>query len=296
MDMIRITGKTYYIKDSTNVGVYSLADNNCLLIDTCFHKNQAKMIDQTLKKNKLKLKYIINTHAHLDHCRGNIYFQQTYPDCQVFASQGEKPFMENPYLLGAIFSSANPLKHLDPSPRCFPVDHYLETGMQIIDEESFQVIPLPGHTRGQVGIITPDRVCFLGDALFSNYTLDTYSLPYNFDIGESFKTLHSILEIDADYFVISHDAKVITRDEIPGLVQRNQANFKKFKVQILELLKQPQTREDLVAKITLSNNIELNLLEYHVIQTTVSAFITCLDDQKLISYKCEEGRLYYQTV
>ncbi|HBI26192.1 MAG TPA: MBL fold metallo-hydrolase, partial [Peptococcaceae bacterium] len=105
------------------------------------------------------------------------------------------------------------------------------------------------------------------------------------------------LEIDADYFVISHDAQGITRDEIPGLVQRNQANFKKFKVQILELLKQPLTREDLVAKITLSNNIELNLLECHVLQTTVSAFITYLaDDQKLISYEFAGGRLYYQTV
>lgn len=160
MNLTKITGNTYYIEYSTNVGVCSLADNNCLLIDTCFNKNCAKIIDQTLKTNKLHLKYIINTHAHLDHCRGNIYFQRAYPDCQVFASQGEKPFMENPYLLGAIFSSASPLKHLDRSPSCFPVDHYLEAGVQIIDEEPFQVIPLPGHTKGQIGIITPDRVCF----------------------------------------------------------------------------------------------------------------------------------------
>lgn len=294
--MIRITGKTYYIKAFTNIGVYSLADNNCLLIDTCFNKKQAKMIDQTLKKNKLQLKYIINTHAHPDHCCGNTYFQRTYPDCQVFASLAEKPFMENPYLLGAIFSSANPLQHLDFSPSCFPVDHYLEPGVQIIDEEPLQVIPLSGHTRGQVGIITPDRVCFLGDALFSNYTLDTYALPYTFDVGESCKTLHSLFKIDADYFVISHDAQVISRDEFPSLVQRNLANFKRFKTEILELLNQPLTREDLVAKIILSNNIELNLSEYHVIQTSVSAFITYLDDQQLINYKFEEGRLYYQTV
>ncbi|MGI6406645.1 MAG: MBL fold metallo-hydrolase [Syntrophaceticus sp.] len=296
MNLTKITGNTYYIEYSTNVGVCSLADNNCLLIDTCFNKNCAKIIDQTLKTNKLHLKYIINTHAHLDHCRGNIYFQRAYPDCQVFASQGEKPFMENPYLLGAIFSSASPLKHLDRSPSCFPVDHYLEAGVQIIDEEPFQVIPLPGHTKGQIGIITPDRVCFLGDAIFSNYTLDTYSLPYNFDIGESIQTLHSLPEIDADYFVISHDSSVITRDNLPGLVQRNLANIKKFKAQILELLKQPQTREDLLAKITLSNNIALNLMGYHVIQTTISAFLTYLNDQKLIGYMIEGGRLYYQSV
>ena len=66
MNLVKIKGKTYYIKASTNVGVYVFTGSNCLLIDTSFTSGQAWMIDEILKKNNLHLKYIINTHTHLD--------------------------------------------------------------------------------------------------------------------------------------------------------------------------------------------------------------------------------------
>ncbi|MGB4504339.1 MAG: MBL fold metallo-hydrolase [Syntrophaceticus sp.] len=296
MNLDKVKDKTYYIKASTNVGVYVFTDNNCLLIDTSFTSGQARTIDETLKKNNLHLKYIINTHTHLDHCCGNLYFQRNYPQCQVYASEPEKPFMENPYLLAALFFSASPLKGLDRSPRCFPVDHYLETGIQKIGEQEFKIIPLYGHTKGQIGILTPDRVCFLGDSIFSTSTLEKYCLPYLFDIGESIKTMHSLLEIDADYFVISHDEGLLTRETLPYLVKRNLENMEKIQMQILELLKKPMSREDLVEQLVINNGLFLNLMEYHIIFSTVSAFLKYLFDQKLIAYDVQKGRLFFQLV
>lgn len=294
MDLVKINGNTYYIKAPTNAGVYLFNSRDCLLIDTCFTKKQAHQMDKILKENNFNLRYIINTHTHLDHCRGNLYFQEVYPECKVFASEKERPFMEHPYLLGAIFFSASPLKHLDPAPLSFPVDQYLEPGIKNIGGQSFKVIPLPGHTRGQIGIVTPDRVCFLGDSIFSKQVIMKYSLPYLFDLEESIKTLHSLPEIDADYFLISHEEGVIASKDLPDLVNYNLANIEKFQKQILASLKQPLTREQLVKEITLSNNIALNLLEYHVIQTTVSAFLTHLNQLGLITYTIDEGRFYFQ--
>ncbi|MDR9756112.1 MAG: MBL fold metallo-hydrolase [Syntrophomonadaceae bacterium] len=294
MDLVKINGNTYYIKAPTNAGVYLFNSRDCLLIDTCFTKKQAHQMDKILKENNFNLRYIINTHTHLDHCRGNLYFQEVYPECKVFASEKERPFMEHPYLLGAIFFSASPLKHLDPAPLSFPVDQYLEPGIKNIGGQSFKVVPLPGHTRGQIGIVTPDRVCFLGDSIFSKQVIMKYSLPYLFDLEESIKTLHSLPEIDADYFLISHEEGVIASKDLPDLVNYNLANIEKFQKQILASLKQPLTREQLVKEITLSNNIALNLLEYHVIQTTVSAFLTHLNQLGLITYTIDEGRFYFQ--
>lgn len=293
MDLVKINGNTYYIKAPTNAGVYLFNSRDCLLIDTCFTKKQAHQMDKILKENNFNLRYIINTHTHLDHCRGNLYFQEVYPECKVFASEKERPFMEHPYLLGAIFFSASPLKHLDPAPLSFPVDQYLEPGIKNIGGQSFKVIPLPGHTRGQIGIVTPDRVCFLGDSIFSRQVIIKYSLPYLFDLEGSIKTLHFLPEIDADYFLLSHEEGVIASKDLPDLVSYNLANIEKFQQQILALLKQPLSREQLVKEISLSNNIVLNLLEYHVIQTTVSAFLTYLNQQGLITYTIDQGRLYF---
>ena len=294
MDLVKINGNTYYIKAPTNAGVYLFNNGDCLLIDSCFTKSQALQMDKILKENDFNLRYIINTHTHLDHCRGNLYFQEAYPECKVYASEKERPFMENPYLLGAIFFSASPLKHLNPAPLSFPVDHYLEPGIHKIGGQPFKVIPLPGHTRGHIGIVTPDRVCFLGDSLFSRQVIRKYSLPYLFDLEESIKTLHFLPEIDADHFLISHEEGVIASKDLPDLVNYNLANIEKFQKQILSLLQQPLTKEQLVKEISLNNNIALNLVEYHVIQTTVSAFLTYLNQKGLIAYTLDEGRLYFQ--
>ncbi len=296
MDLIKINGSTYYIKAPTNAGVYLFKSKGCLLIDTCFTNKQARKIDKILNDNNIHLHYILNTHTHLDHCLGNLYFQKAYPNCKVFSSEKERPFMEHPYLLSAIFFSASPLKHLDPSPPSFPVDHYLKPGIEKIGDQSFKIILLPGHTRGQIGIVTPDRVCFLGDAIFSRKIIKKYSLPYLFDLDKSIKTLRFLPKIDADYFVLSHEEGVITREDLSDLVNDNLANIDKFQDQILSLLQHPLTREELVKEITLRNNIVLNLLEYHVIQTTVSAFLKHLNDQGLITYVIKEGRLYFHQV
>lgn len=294
MELIKVKGKTYYIPAPTNVGIYVFKGKECLLIDTAFTNSQARRIDELLGQNNLHPKYIINTHAHLDHCRGNLYFQHTYPGCQVYASVLEKPFLENPSLLGAVLYSAAPLKDLDKSPRVFPVDYYMEAGVQKINDEKFEIILLSGHTKGQIGIITPEKVCFPGDSIFSSTILDKYAIPYLFDIGESIETLKSLLDVDADYFVISHDEQgVLTRDELPELVDRNLVNIEKVNQQILELLDQPLTREDLVENLVILNEISLNLMEYHLIFSTVSAFLKYLYEQRLITYSIEEGRFYY---
>jgi len=296
MDLVRIKGNTCYIKAATNVGVYVFAGGGCLLIDTGFTGGQARMIDETIKNNNIRLQYIVNTHIHLDHCRGNIYFQRNYPRCKVYTSQSEKPFAENPSLLAALFFSASPLPDLNRGPRRFPIDHYLETGAWKIEEQEFEIIPLFGHTIGQIGLITPDRVCFVGDSIFSASTMEKYLIPYRYDIGKSITTLHSLSEVDADYFVISHDSDAFAGEELPGLVAKNLENINTVQQQILELLRQPLSKEDLVEQLTTNNDLPLNLMEYHVIFSTVSAFLTYLLERKLINYHVQKGRLLFQSL
>lgn len=294
MNLVKIKGNTCYIPGPTNIGVYVFKNKNCLLIDTGINNSQARKIEEVLVANNLHLKYIINTHSHLDHCGGNIYLKNAYPGCQVYASDKEKTFMENPSLLAVMLYSANPLRGLDRSPRRFPVDFVLEPGVNRFHDEKFEIIPLSGHTWGQIGVITPERVCFVGDSIFSPGILDKYSLPYLFDIGESMATLEFLREIDAGCFLISHDEQgVVPREEMPSLVARNLTNIDKYLQQILELLDRPLSREDILENLVILNDLKLNLMEYHLLFSTVSAFIKHLYDQDLLTYSIEDGRLYY---
>jgi glyoxylase-like metal-dependent hydrolase (beta-lactamase superfamily II) len=294
VDLVRIKGSTYYLPGPTNSGVYVFENKECLLIDPGINNSRAKRIEEVLAANGLYLKYIINTHAHLDHCGGNIYLKKAYPDCLVCASGKEKIFMENPFLLTVMLYSAKPLRGLERSPRRFPVDVVLKEGSIRLQDQTFEIIPLAGHTWGQIGVITPERVCFVGDSVFSHGTLDKYSLPYLFDVEESVATLNYLREIDASSFLIAHDEQgIISREEMASLVARNLANIDKYLQQILKLLDRPLSREEVLKNLVIVNGLKMNLMEYHLLLSTVSAFIKHLNDGGLITYSIEDGNLFY---
>jgi Zn-dependent hydrolases, including glyoxylases len=293
MSLNKIKGNSYYINATTNSGVFVFKNKNCLLIDTGINNAEAKKIDQILIENNLHPKYIINTHNHLDHCGGNTYFQKAYPGCLVYTSLKEKLFMENPEFQASILSSSSPIKGIDKSNKPLIVDFVLDYGTNKINDEKFEVISLKGHSIEQIGVITPEKVCFLGDSIFSDEILEKYSFPYLYNIEESISTLNMIKDIDADFFVISHSNDVLNRKQIIALVNRNLENIENFKNQILDLLDQPLTREDLLENITILNDLSLNFYQYHLNFGGISAFITYLYTKGLINYSIENGKLYY---
>lgn len=293
MNLSKIKGNTYYIDATTNSGIFVFKNKNCLIIDTGSNNTEAKKIEQAIQENNLHPKYIINTHNHLDHCGGNHYFQKNYPGCLVYTSLREKLFMENQELQPSILSSSSPMKPITSSNKPINVDFILDYGINKINDEKFEIIPLKGHSIEQIGIITPEKVCFLGDSIFSEEILEKYSFPYLYDIAESINTLNRIKELDADYFVISHSSSILSKEQIISLSDKNLENIKRYEKQILDLLDQPLTREDILENITILNDLSLNFYQYHLNFAGVSAFIAYLYSKDLVNYSIEDGKLYY---
>lgn len=293
MELNKIKGNTYYINAAVNSGIFVFKNKNCLIVDTAINNTESKKLEQVLIENNLHPKYIINTHNHLDHCGGNTYFQKNYPGCLVYTSLKEKLFMENGELQASILSSSTPIKGIDKNTKPLKVDFVLEFGTNKINDEKFEVVSLKGHSIDQIGIITPEKVCFLGDSIFSNEILEKYSFPYLYDIEESINTLNKIKELDADYFVISHADSVLNKEEIITLADKNLESIENYKKQILDLLDQPLTREDILENITVLNDLSLNFYQYHLNFGGISAFVTYLYSKGLIEYSIEDGSLYY---
>lgn len=293
MKLEKIKGNTYYINAPTNIGVYVFKNKNCLLVDTGMNNTDARKIDEVLIENELHPKYIINTHHHLDHCGGNIYFQNNYPGCIVYASQKEKVSMENTHLYPTGLFGASAIRELHKSNKPFMVDEVLSEGEIKINDEKFEIINLGGHTIDLIGIITREKVCFLGDSIFSPETLKKYSLPYLYDVDMEEKTLNKIREIDADYFVISHSDRAVEKEEILKIVDSNLSNIQNYKDQIMELLDQPLTREDILENLAILNDLSMDFNQYYINFSAVSAFVSCLYNKNLLEYSIEDGKLYY---
>lgn len=294
MALIKIKGNTYYIQGATNIGVFAFKNKNCMLIDSGINNSVAKRIDNILIENNLHIKYIINTHSHMDHCGGNLFFKKEYPGSIIYASHKEKLYMENPELFSnMLFSVPNSFKELDRLPRPIDVDFTLDYGINKINEEKFEVLSIEGHSSGHIGVITPEKVCFLGDSIFSEGILEKYKLPYLINIDEEIRTLNKIKEIEADYFLISHIDRVLNKEEIIELANINITIINKFEKEIIDILDQPQTRESLLENILVLNDIKTDFSMINLNFATISAYLSNLNARGIIEYSINDGKVYY---
>ncbi|AWZ48093.1 MBL fold metallo-hydrolase [Clostridiaceae bacterium 14S0207] len=293
MELKKINGNTGVILAPTNIGVYTFKSKQCIIIDTGIGNTFARRIESTLDEQGIKPKYIINTHHHSDHTGGNKYFRDNYPGVQVYTTETCKVFLENPHLGSVILYGGYPIKEVLGKPICTQVDSVLQEGVIKINDEKFQILELKGHAEDGIGIVTPDRVCFLGDSLFSHDILEKYSFPFLFNIDDTYKTLKKIKEIDADYFVLGHDKDVLDKEKFLKLIDSNEENLKNYEEQIIELLAQPATKEDLLQNISILNDLPLNVKQYFLNMCTISGFLAYLEEKEIIKCSLEEGKIYY---
>lgn len=296
MNLVKINGNSYYIPAATNIGVYQFKDKYTLLVDTGDNKQQARKIDETLQASQLSAKYIVNTHSHIDHAGGNIYFQEHYPGCVIHTSQAEKLWIENGTLFPMYIYGGSPIRELS---RHFLkaegniVHAVLTPGVNRINDEKFEIIPLPGHTAGQIAIATRDRVCYLGDTLFSEQIMAKYSFPFLFDIADQMQSMQVIENLDYDYFVVSHAEQIYNAEEIKNLVRQNQSNLEEYLDLSIDILTQPKTREEFLEELVILKDLTLDYKEYYFSLSTAAAIIAYLYHQELLDYQVENGKLYY---
>jgi len=296
MQLTKINGNTYYLPAPTNIGVFQFKDKYTLLIDTGDNNQQARKIADIIQDNHLSIKYIVNTHNHIDHAGGNMFYQEHYPGSLIYSSEDEKLFLENGYLFPMYLYGGSPINELARhflKSKKLRVDEILTPGSCKINDEKFEIIPLPGHARGQIGIGTRDRVCFLGDSLFSREIIAKYSFPFLFDIEDQLGSYRTIEELDYDWFVIGHASQIYSQSEIKDLVQFNRKNLEYYLDLALDLFAQPHTREELLEEICILEELQLDYKEYYFSLSTIGAIITYLHNGEKLNYQLENGKLYY---
>lgn len=94
-NFIKVQGGTYYLPlEHSNVGMY-VHKKEAVLIDSGYTEEDANLIAELLSNKSIKLKAIINTHAHPDNCGGSSYLKKL-TDCKVMVTRPERLIMENP--------------------------------------------------------------------------------------------------------------------------------------------------------------------------------------------------------
>lgn len=286
----KIGANTYVLESISNIGFYIYNDNKLCLIDSGASANDVKQIMEIIDKNKWYLTAIINTHSHADHIAGNSCLQEKY-HCNIYASDLELPFINYPILTSSLFYGSNPYEELkNPFVMARPSKVYNVNNLNI---PGLTIIDLNGHSPGLIGILTSDNVLFGGDSYTSEDNLKKYSLQYVFDIEKYLKTLSFLKKQNFEYFVASHD---IPRGNIKEVIDQNIENINKIISKILAIIKEGISFEDLLAKLFLEYHIKMNSTQYFLISSTIKAYLTFLNQNKLIKFEFIDNHLIIKKV
>ena len=161
----------------------------------CCELSEEKQLDQFISQNKLQVKYLLNTHCHIDHVLGNAYVKEKY----------KVPFLihkQEDALLRAVktYASNYGFPHFH---EVLP-DGYFNEGDKInFGTTELEVIFLPGHSPGHVGFYNPmAKILLSGDVLFEG-SIGRTDLP-----GGNHATL--ISNIHNKLFILPDDVVVYT--------------------------------------------------------------------------------------
>jgi hydroxyacylglutathione hydrolase len=109
---------------------------------------EAKPINEYITAADLKVKFIVNTHGHSDHVKGNNIFQEKY-GVPICIHTLDAPFIASKESTNA------------------PANVLLEEGSLItFGTETLKVMHTPGHTPGGISLVG-DKLVFTGDTLFA---------------------------------------------------------------------------------------------------------------------------------
>lgn len=295
MQLTPVAGSTYCIDGVTVTGVYVFEDRSCLLVDSGAGPKYAAEILDLLRDSGLTVRALLITHAHPDHCGGSEYIRER-SGCSVLASPIEAAVMENPVLApAALFSAAPPRflmnRHLVAQPS--RVTARVAVGDWSINGVSFRLLDLKGHTLGQVGLVTSDGVAFLGDSLIDRSILAEYRWLCLADVGGALETIDGVARAGYRRAILSHGG---LQQDLGATIGSNRELIQRVIEFILLITRSARDREQIASEIIAEFELPLNRMQYLLIQSTVSAFLSYLCDGGMVRASIERQRLLFRNV
>ena len=298
MEMLHVLGNTYAAVGSTALlPIYKLNERDIVLIDTGYAKLDRAGLVNLLDGSGLVPKYVLCSHAHFDHT-GNVRYLQERYGAKAILSLIEAGISVNPdsYRANYVALTYGKSRELFLE-ECFTADRVLrETDTSLeLDGRTFGILPLPGHSAGHLGFVTPDGAAYVGDCLISQSEIDGAKLPTSMFIARDLESKAYLKTTDYPVYILAHK-EVVRREALEGLIDRNIGFIQSKRAELLEVLEDGMTFSEWIGAFCQRENVRThNELKFSIVERNFSNFVRWLTDSGAVTVRREFcAKRYYR--
>lgn len=298
MEMLHVLGNTYAAVGSTALlPIYKLNERDIVLIDTGYAKLDRAGLVNLLDGSGLVPKYVLCSHAHFDHT-GNVRYLQERYGAKAILSLIEAGISVNPdsYRANYVALTYGKSRELFLE-ECFTADRVLrETDTSLeLDGRTFGILPLPGHSAGHLGFVTPDGAAYVGDCLISQGEIDGAKLPTSMFIARDLESKAYLKTTDYPVYILAHK-EVVRREALEGLIDRNIGFIQSKRAELLEVLEDGMTFSEWIGAFCQRENVQThNELKFSIVERNFSNFVSWLTDSGAVMVRREFcAKRYYR--
>jgi cyclase len=199
---VNVTGAGPHNSFGANAGAI-IGKDGIVVIDTLISSKEAKRFIRDIRAISDKpIKYVVNTHYHLDHSFGNSEFQKlgaiiiSHANDRTNALAHNESTLKNAQAFGLIDKDMEGTTIVYPS-----VTFSDKMEINLLTQRVQLIYPMASHTDGSILVYLPDKkVLFTGDILFTNFH------PFMADgkLKSWVKVLNVILAMDVERIIPGH--------------------------------------------------------------------------------------------
>ncbi|MBY0424069.1 MAG: MBL fold metallo-hydrolase, partial [Cytophagales bacterium] len=159
----------------------------------CYSKEEENELVAFVDRSQLKVKYVLNTHCHIDHVLGNAFVKEKY-QVPLYIHELDSSTLRSVQVYAPIYGFSNY--------RVSEPDFFLVEGEKLkVGKLTLDILFVPGHAPGHVAfVLERENCCIAGDVLFKS-SIGRTDLP-----GGNFDTL--IKSIHTKLFTLPDGMKV----------------------------------------------------------------------------------------
>lgn len=293
MKLSQIKGNTWVAEGMELIPFYKLDDRRCILLDSGLVEEREEL-EGALLDAGLTPVGILCSHAHVDHCANNGYLQKKY-GIPVALTAPEAGMCSSLLTLKCYFLTLPPsLVQRDSSCMIHTPDVIIpsQDGPFDFAGATFQIIQTPGHSAGHIAVITPDRVCYTGDAMLSREYLGS-KLPYNLSHSVAEVSREKLRHLDCDLYIMAHRG-ICSKEEVGELLDADWELVHRRAGEIWCLITHPMT----FSEINQAACLQYTLLSKRPHRTlrferNVRFFVEYLVDGGWLEMTCADGVTLY---